>query len=164
LVLFAPDAKKTPGVRVPLANVSLPASAERVLVLLAPSGKKGPGEEVYRGVAVEDDTASMPPGSLRFLNYSGKNVAVQVGSEIVNLGKGPSKAFPVAKGAAKPVEIMVQVASQEADGFAKAFSGNMRIQSTERQLFILLPSTKPEGRGVLVVPCRDVILPPAPRS
>lgn len=162
LVLYAADAKAKDG-RVTLATVALPANVGQVLVLLAPGGN-GPGAERYSAVAVDDDVGSMPSGSLRFLNYSGKAVAVQVGKEVLNLGKGPSKAFPVAANAKAPVEVLVQVASQEADGYEKAFSTLMRLRAEERQTFILLPTTKPDGRGVSVVPSRDVIAPPPPKD
>lgn len=161
LLLYAPDAKSKDG-RSTLATVSLPAKSPRVLVLLAPGG--GPGSVPYSAVAVDDDVSAMPAGSLRFLNYSGKTVAVQIGKETLNLGKGPSKAFPIATQSKDPVEVVVQVASQEPDGFARAFSSLISVRADERQTFILLPPAKQGGRGIKVTPLRDVVVQSSPKD
>lgn len=160
LVLYVPKGK-TPAERVALASVPLPPGSARVLVLLAPGGNSA-GVEVYRGVAVDDDPALLPPGSLRFLNYAGKGVAVQVGKEMVTLALGPSQVFPVARGASAPVEVAVQIASQETSGMERAYATTMKVQPNERHTLIILPSTKPNGRGVTVLPSRDVGPPAAP--
>jgi hypothetical protein len=185
LVLYAPEtaASKAPAQGAPaaggraaeagrttLATVALPPGVARVLVLLAPGGAGG---AKYQAVAVDDDPSSMPAGSIRFLNYAGKPVTAQVGKEVVNLAKGPSKAFVVSTKGAEPAEVVVQLASEEEGGFEKAFSARLRLKPEERQTFILLPPTNAKKRGISVVPSRDVISPaqqapgarpPAPRK
>ncbi|TAG32886.1 MAG: hypothetical protein EAZ36_01605 [Verrucomicrobia bacterium] len=157
LTLFAP-APDAPGGRWPLVKVPLP-SASRLLVLLAP-GPVGPGgEATYTGMAVDDDLTSMPPGSVRFLNYSGKSVTVKVGEEVATVAKGPSKAFNVvARGETEAVPVIVEAASLESDGtYHKSYSGRPRLRANERQTFILLPPRKADARGITVMPSADVV-------
>jgi hypothetical protein len=141
-----------------LVSVALPSGSSRVLILLAPAGA---GSDKYQAVAVDEDPASVPPGSIRFLNYSGKTVTAQVGKEVLNLGKGPSKPFPVAAKGAEPTEVMVQIGSQDGNNFEKSFTARVSLRPEDRQTYILLPPTNVKGRGVTVVPSRDVIAPPA---
>lgn len=160
LVIFKPDPQAKGG-RVPLASIALPPGNGRLLIMLAPGGTQN-GVELYQAAVVDDDPTTMPPGSLRFINYTGKAVSAQIGNEVVNLAKGPSKAYPVAKGN-EPTEVMVQIASQEATGFVRAYSAKFRIKREERLTYILLPSEKPDGQGIKVLQSRDVVsLPPTP--
>ncbi len=156
LVLFAPDTTVEGG-RKALTSVQLPPGSRRVLVLLAPGDEK----MAYRAVAVDEDPATLPPGSLRFLNYSGKAVSARIGEQVVALPKGPSQAFPLAKGAAAPVELSVQLSAQEENGMQNAYSSKPKLGANERLTFILLPSTKVHGRGLTVSLSRESITPPS---
>ena len=137
-----------------LATVALPSGSSRVLILLAPAGA---GSDKYQAVAVDEDPANVPPGSIRFLNYSGKTVMAQVGKEVLNLGKGPSKPVPVAAKGAEPAEVMVQIGSQDGNDFTKSFTARVSLRPEDRQTYILLPPTNAKGRGVTVVPSKDSI-------
>jgi hypothetical protein len=153
----APAAAGANAGKTTLASVALPSGSSRVLILLAPAGA---GSDKYQAVAVDEDPASVPPGSIRFLNYSGKTVTAQVGKEVLNLGKGPSKPFPVAAKGAEPTEVMVQIGSQDGNNFEKSFTARVSLRPEDRQTYILLPPTNVKGRGITVVPSRDVIAPP----
>lgn len=135
-----------------LVSVALPSGSSRVLILLAPAGA---GSDKYQAVAVDEDPANVPPGSIRFLNYSGKTVMAQVGKEVLNLGKGPSKPFPVAAKGAEPTEVMVQIGSQDGNDFTKSFTARVSLRPEDRQTYILLPPTNVKGRGITVVPSKD---------
>ncbi len=153
LSLWAPD-KGAPNGRRELVKVPI-SGMKQPLLLLAPESVAKDAPPRYRAVAVEDDWQTVPEGTLRFINFSGKKLMVSVGGKVTELGNGPSAAIRIAEAGKDSAETDVQIASFEANSFELAFQLKAKVSKTQRQTILVFPPAKQGGLGVKVVTTRE---------
>lgn len=161
-VLNVPDKTAKTGRR-SVASIPMPIGIKRALILLAP-GPTSQAGPTYTGTAVEDEWVNVPAGTMRFLNYSGKPVAIKVGTQSFELAKGPSKAIPAAKPGSEVTEVPVQIAAKEGDTYRPSYNAKIKIDASERQTMIILPPKHLNGPGISVISMRDFLPPPPPAA
>lgn len=138
LLLRALDRKNTAGKPVDF-NVVVPAEMTHPLVLLVSDTK---AESGLRGLVLEDNTTNFPWGTFRFLNASGKDLGVALGSlrkalpaawQPVDLLPGGDKALPVE----------IAMGDKDGDGSLKPLYASMwkADPDVRRLVFVTLGTT-----------------------
>jgi hypothetical protein len=135
----------------PIAKVSLP-QAEQCLVLLAP-GQTSQGIPSYSALAVPDDWKGFPAGCLRFLNFSGAPLIVEVGNGArLTLGKGISE--PLRLASPNSSEDSYKFLITTADASPKlVYQNEIKLSGSHRMTVVLVgggPSDKRRVSGTLV--------------
>ena len=125
--------------RTPVAAVSFPAGAHRVLLVLLTNPAFKPGGPSHVGVAIDDAWETANVGSLKFLNFTGKKISAQLKGEVLDLAPGPSKPFKVAEPKAALLAFQLRLAQPEEAEFRMFYDGSMKASGDERLTALLLP-------------------------
>lgn len=138
LLLRVLDKKDAEGKPVDF-SVQVAANLTRPLVLLLPDAKAASG---LRGFVLEDDVANFPWGSFRFLNGTGKDLGVALGSMSKPLAAGwiPLDFLP---GGDKPLPVEIAIKDKNLPAPKPAYSAVWKADPNVRRLVFLIPGTEP---------------------
>jgi hypothetical protein len=143
-----------------VAKATLP-KAPQLLILLGPAPKGGSG---YSALAIEDDIARFPAGSLRLLNYSGKVIQFKASGRATEMNKGVSAPITIATAGKPTVPFAFELYASESSGVEKAYQTQVQLASNQRLNLLLLPSKRADARGVTVMFLRDEVPVPVPHK
>ncbi len=160
MFLVALDRMDTEGNPLKVA-IKAPVGFKSPLVLILPDAKKAAG---LRTFVIDDDTSSFPWGNLRFINATGKALAIRCEKTVKALPKSWSPVDVSPGGNTR--NIPVQVATREDNG-SILYSAIWEHDTNLRKLVIIVPSTDvrtgavqfkviPEDKRALV-PATDVV-------
>jgi hypothetical protein len=143
-----------------VAKATLP-KAPQILILLGPASKGGSG---YSALAIEDDIARFPAGSLRLLNYSGKVMQFKASGLATEVNKGVSAPIAIATAGKPTAPFAFELYATESSGVEKAYQTQVQLASSQRLNLLLLPSKRADARGVTVMFLRDEVPVPVPHK
>lgn len=140
LVFFREAAVAGNSVRVPVAAPSAPEGMTRGILVLSPRAS-GDG---YDGGWIADDAQAAPPGTLRFLNYTRRSLAVRTSGDQWMQAPGEARRVEFESGR-RAVPILV--AAEIDDEWRRVVNVSQPVRDGHR-LLVLLRDGRPSPGGI----------------
>ena len=141
-IIFYGDRVDEEGKSIAEAIAKLPADATRVLLFFNKLKKPDQFGLNYEVIVLEDDHSNFPFGSFRFINASGKKIAIQISEEQLTLAVGESKTVKV-KASTKDLGVDIGSYVEEEDKWQKGYSSMWGHRENLRTLVFI--ANRPNG-------------------
>ena len=141
-IIFYGDRVDEGGKSIAEAIAKLPADATRVLLFFNELKKPDQFGLNYEVIVLEDDHSNFPFGSFRFINASGKKIAIHISEEQLTLAVGESKTVKV-KASTKDLGVDIGSYVEEEDKWQKGYSSMWGHRENLRTLVFI--ANRPNG-------------------
>jgi hypothetical protein len=120
-IIFYGDRVDEEGKPIAEAIAELPLGATQVLLFFNKLKNTDESGQNYDVLVLKDDHSDFPFGSFRFINASGKKLAIKISKEQLTLAEGESKTVKV-KASAKDLGVDIGSYVEEEDKWQKGYS------------------------------------------
>lgn len=144
------------GTKRPVASVMLPPESRRLLILFVPNPAVAPDKPSHLAIATEDSIQNAPKGSLRILNLSGSELAMELGGRVSKISPGPGVPIPLASPGGPAVSTSLRLGQMKGEDVVMLYQGTLKVSFEERITMVALPGTSPDARGKVRI-LREII-------
>lgn len=141
-IIFYGDRVDEEGKPIPEAIADLPIGATQVLLFFNKLKNTNESGQNYDVSVLKDDHSNFPFGSFRFINASGKKLAVKISEEQLTLAVGESKTVKV-KASTKDLGVDIGSYVEEEDKWKKGYSSMWGHRENLRTLVFI--ANRPNG-------------------